>query len=828
MNKIYTPILFLLLFVARTLPAQTTTFSGVIVDEEQQPVTGSNIVLVQDKQQFYGIADTSGVFSITLPQPGRYVLVVTAVGFTSFEQAYTISQASVDAGVLTLKAETQQLQSIEVTGRKYRDYESEYSFSATKTAELNKNIPQSISTVTKELIADRQAFQLSDVVKNTSGVIPTSYYNQFTIRGISQNEEGTIINGMRTRQYYFTQPLTINLERVEVIKGPASATLSSVDPGGSINLVTKKPLSEDRKEITASVGSFSTMRGALDFTGPLNKSKTLLYRLNGGYQENKSFRDLQFQKALLVSPSFTYLPNKKTALNVEMIYSHMHTRLDRGQAIFGGVAGQTDLKSTPTSFNIGAINDHFKSKEVIIMGNLSHRLSGSITFNTAYMKQTWTEDLQEHRTTNAFAVDINNQPIPTLAAMQAVVRQQFWNTDNLSSYFNIEKQTGALTHKLLIGYDHIRTHKFNGSGQNAARGFLLANGTTASRYDTANRAQYQMATINGVQVPKPNVEHFDLQNPSYTIKNLNEYVFTKAALPAGLYEVQALYAQEQVKWKELTLLLSLRQEWYEDVTNYKAGNEISIKQSKLLPRVGLVYALRPNINVYATYLEGYQPQSNTATLMLVPAPAGVQFDPLISNLNEAGIKSDWLNSKLQLNVTLYEINQKNILMNANDAENPDLLIARGAERSRGIDVDIAGFLSSNWQVTASYSYIDAVIVKDNNQELIGARKQNTPVNSANLWTRYDFASASWLKDLGVGLGVQYSGNKVPWFTRDFLLPAYTLLDAAIYYSPNASQVQIALNINNVTNQTYWIGAQNYLRLFPGAPRNIMLSATYKF
>ena len=184
--------------------------------------------------------------------------------------------------------------------------------------------------MTKELIADRQAFQLADAVKIVAGVIPSSFYNQYAIRGISQNEEGQIINGMRTRQYYFLQPLTTNIERVEVIKGPASATFASVDPGGSINLVTKKPLAQDRKEVSMSVGSFSTIRSTLDFTGPLNGSKTLLYRVNAAYQEARSYRDLVGNKSVLISPSMSYIPNDKTAVNVEMIFNNMNGNLDRG------------------------------------------------------------------------------------------------------------------------------------------------------------------------------------------------------------------------------------------------------------------------------------------------------------------------------------------------------------------------------------------------------------------------------------------------------------------------------------------------------------------
>ncbi len=224
----------------------------------------------------------------------------------------------------------------------------------------NKDLPLSLNTVTKELITDRQAFQLGDVMKNVNGVSPSSYYNQYNIRGISQNEEGQIINGMRTRQYYFLQPMTSNIERVEVFKGPASITMSSADPGGTINMVTKKPLSVSRHEISLSGGSYDTFRVAADLTGPLNKSKTLLYRFNGAYQNAQSFRDHVKNSGILFSPSVTFVPNEKTSVNVEMIFNDLYGNLDRGQPIFGAVAGKTDLNSTPRTLNLGAPDDFLK------------------------------------------------------------------------------------------------------------------------------------------------------------------------------------------------------------------------------------------------------------------------------------------------------------------------------------------------------------------------------------------------------------------------------------------------------------------------------------
>ncbi|WPP53408.1 TonB-dependent receptor [Catalinimonas niigatensis] len=830
-------LLFLYISLLITLPTYSQIIlSGKVLDAQQNGIPGATISLQGDDTNLGTTTDQNGTFSLTLSNNGVYALEVRFVGYKTYSKSYEFLQnQSYKLGTIVLTEHSQELQTVEVLGRYQRNYNSDYSFSATKIAVDNKELPQSMSTVTKELMTDRQAFQLADAVEMVSGVAPSSYYNQYNIRGISQNEEGQILNGMRTRQYYFLQPITSHIERVEVLKGPASVTFSTVDPGGSINMVTKKPLAEDRKEISMSVGSFSTIRTTLDFTGPLNDSKTLLYRINGAVQEAKSFRDLVSNDAVLFTPSISYIPSDKTAINVEMICSNSTGTLDRGQPIFGATAGETDLNSTPISLNLGASNDYFNSQEFIIMTNLAHKFTNNISFNAAYMKQTWKEDLQEHRTTNAFAVDMDNQPVSSLAAMRFIQRQQYWNTDNLSAYFNIDFDLGQLSNKLLIGYDLSRWYKTKGGGQNSARGYLLSDGTVARSFDPANAEAYQTITYEDRTLPKPNVDHFDLNNPQYTIKNVEDYVLdSRIAVPSALTTTHAIYVQDLLKFGKLSALLSLRQEWFEDITNYEAPGEASFTNTALIPRVGITYEVNNNINVYATYLEGYQPQSNTVTLMpntgafFWDPNSPARFEPLISDLKEVGAKGQFFKGRVMMNVALYEINQKNILINANLPAFPDSLVQRGADRSRGFEWELTGYILPDWQINASYSYIDARIVEDQDENLNGKRKENTPVNSANLWTRYDFSGASFLQDLGIGVGVQYSGSKIPWFTRDFTVPAYTLMDMALYYNPAKTNMQLALNVNNVLNETYWIGAQNYLRLFPGAPRNFILTATYRF
>lgn len=805
------------------------SISGTIRNASDLPVTAATVSIRSGTEGQNVLSDSKGYFEFNNLGQKKYLLTVSSIGYTTY-------QGEIQTGTTTeiiLQDSEISLQGVEVTGRARKDYNSEYSFSATKIAILNKELPQALSTVTKELIADRGAFQLADAVKIASGVSPSSVYNQYNIRGISQNEEGQIINGLRTRQFYFIQPLTTNIERVEVLKGPASVTFSSVDPGGSINMITKKPLAETRREVSLATGSFNTARATLDFTGPLNESKTLLYRLNGAVQEARSYRDLVKNNALLISPSITYIPNNKTALNTELIFTSMTGNLDRGQPIFGAVAGQTDLNSTPISLNLGSPSDFSKPKELTLMSSLSHKFSEKVSFNAAYMKNQWTEDLQEHRTTNAFAQDMNGNPFTSLVQMQFVQRKQFWNTDNLNAYFNLTTDNGKIRNQLVAGYDLSRTDRVKGNGQNAARGYLLMDGTTTRNFTASNAADYQTIVIDGVTLPKPNVDYFDLNNPAYVVRNRDEYTMnSRFVIPPTLSSSNAIYVQNQIKFGKFSALLSLRQEWFEDIVNYKSNGETTYKNKALIPRLGLTYSLNDDINIYATYLEGFQPQANTTTLLpstgnyLWSGESASKFDPLTSDLKEIGMKTELVKDRITLNWAIYEINQKNIIMSANDPNNPDALVQRGADRSRGFETDLAGYITPNWQINASYSFIDAVIVNDANEALIGERKENVAKNSGNIWTRYNFSKK--LRALGLGVGVNAQGSRIPWFTRAFEVPAYATVDAAIYFTPSKSNAQIALNANNLFDKTYWIGAQTYQRLFPGAPRNFMLTATYKF
>jgi len=833
MKKTHLLLTAVLLFGTLIHSYAQTSVVGNVIDKEGKALPGVTISLTQNDRIVSGSSDDNGEFNISLTSPGKYDMKLSYLGFKTYSQTLTVQENKKhELGKIQLSPKANELQSVEIIGRSREDYNSNYSFSASKVAMKNKEIPQAISTVTKELMTDRQAFQLSDAVKAVSSVSSTGNYNHFNIRGVTQAEDGQVVNGMRTRQYYFLQPITSHIERVEVIKGPSSVTFSSVDPGGTVNMVTKKPLAEKRNEVSVSTGSFGTIRGTADFTGPLNKSKTLLYRFNTGFQEAKSFRDLVQNNAFLVTPSISYIPNSTTALNAEIIYSNGEGNLDRGQPIFGKINGDFDLNSTPTSLNVGASNDYYKSEELMATMNFTKTFADNFGFNASYMKQTWTEDLVEHRTVNAAAVDTAGNAIPTLAGMRYVEREQFWNTDNLNAYFNFNLETEKIKNVLLVGYDGTRWERTIGGGQNSARRYLKLDGT-AAKYNSANASDFQIITVDGIVMPKPNVPHFDLQNPSNSIRVTKDYAIGEFEIPANLTTTHGAYIQNQFKIGKFSALLNLRYEWFEDVFDYK-GDEQDFKNEAFIPRVGLTYEINENLSAYGTYVEGFQPQTNTVTLS--PATEGFfwsaspgNFDPLESDLKEVGLKGNFFKSKVQGNLSIYEITQRNVLLGSTyDLEN---LTSRGEQRSRGFEWDISGYVLPNLQVIASYAFTDAEIVEDDDTELIGERIGGAPVHSANFWGRYDF-DLSALKGLGLGFGAQYSGDKYSWYSYSsadrILLPAYTVLDAAVYYKPEKSNVQLILKLNNLTNKTYWSGALNQFRLAPGAPRNLLMTIAYKF
>ena len=218
--------LFLILFIGlTTVSLAQYQVKGRVLDQNGEALPGVTVSISNPSLTEGDITDAKGSFSIDIAEKGNYDAQLRFVGFKVQTLRLEIANATTyDLGEIRLEESEVQLQTVEIIGRARTDYNSDYSFSASKIAIKNKELPQALTTVTKELMADRLAFQLPEAVKTVSNVSVTGLYNHYNIRGITQGDDGQVINGMRTRQYYFLQPITSHLERVEVIKGPASVT----------------------------------------------------------------------------------------------------------------------------------------------------------------------------------------------------------------------------------------------------------------------------------------------------------------------------------------------------------------------------------------------------------------------------------------------------------------------------------------------------------------------------------------------------------------------------------------------------------------------------
>ncbi|TAE17374.1 MAG: TonB-dependent receptor [Bacteroidetes bacterium] len=795
------------------------TIQGSVTNDAGEPLANATIIIKPTNTTT--ITKANGFFSIQTTAAANLSLQVQYVGYKTYTKKITTNKSStVEANIILDEQDTTTLQQVEILGRKQKSYKNDYSFAGSKVAMRTKDIPQSISVVTKELMDDRQIFRLNDIGKATTGVNQFSANNDLTIRGFRASEEARLINGLRSGQFFFTQPITVNLERVEVIKGPASALFGNAQPGGTVNMVTKKPLAFKRQAANVTVGSFNTFRSALDFTGPLNQEKTLLYRFNVGYENAGSFRDLQGGEVYMIAPSLTFLPSPKTSVNADLVLVNNNTKLDRGQAVFGAVAGVTNLQSTPINLALAATNDHYRVQDLSVTLSLSHKFSENFTFNASYMKFRWSEDLAEHRTSNAYAVDTLGQTINTMAGMQVFLRQQQIITDNIATYFSYKFTTGLAEHTLVAGLDYLQQVRPVGGSQLTASGYRNRTNTAASAYNRANGANFSMTSIAGVRAPVPNVPHFDLTNAGgYGFRLFSNYLFTNAALAATKFTSTGGYVQHLVKYKKWQALVGARYETYTDVVRYRTGNDSNVVQLAFIPRIGLTYALTKNINIYGTYAQGYMPQ---VAATLSNPNAGGPFDPLTSKLIEAGAKGEFFNQRLLASVAIYQLQQTNVLVPDPQPGNPDFRRQRGLQEAKGVELEATGYITNNLSISMGYAYNDAKIV-DDIATVKGLVKENAPLHNGNLWLKYH-AKNGRFNGLGIAAGINHVSERSPSLTRTFIIPAYTLIDAAVYYQYN--KYKLSVNFNNITNQKHWVGGYDFLRMFPGAPRNVLFSFGY--
>jgi iron complex outermembrane receptor protein len=770
------------------------------------------VSILETTGHFSALSGSDGHFSLVLPL-GEYTLVTRSLSHQEQRRTVVLSPETPSLTVdFILQPTSTSLQEVEVLGRKETTYKSDYSFVGTKTATRPIDVPQSISTVTKELMEDRQALRLTEVVKNVAGVTQYSHYDDLTIRGFRNGYESgfRLLNGLRSGFSYgnsFTQaPLTVNLERVEVLKGPGAALYGDINPGGTVNMVTKKPLDVARQALTFSTGSFNTMRATADLTGPLNEQKNVLYRFNTGFEKSNTFRNVNDTRSLMVAPTVTFLPTDKTTINAELVFTHIDGYLDRGLPIRGG-----ELYALHRSFTLSQPSDYFRTSTYYLNASLNHKFTDWLSFNASYLDFTYNENLSEHRTLNSYA----DAPANTVMNLRYFDRRAEEYTKNLASYFVLNVATGPVQHKVVTGVDYIRF--------------------TTDPQSTMFEARQKL--VNGVTSPLT----FDLKKPLYEIQDPTKYI--RRPLPQffvdyinSVYHTTGLYVQDQLAvTPRLDLLLGVRYELFADERDYGDGSQ-NVRQRKLLPRAGLTYALRNNLNYFASYSAGFRPLKPEYIRFPERYGRNTAFDPETSYQLETGLKGEFFNKGLLGTVAVYQIVKRNQLVStgALTADGAPVYRQNGQARSRGAELELVGNVLPNLSVNANYAFnhsevLDADLAVENGQPLA-----NAPKHSAGLWTKYTFVTPA-LRGLGVAVGGNYVGrrrteNQVQNTSTGELYwahwPSYTTLDAALFYT--TGKFNFHVNMSNLLDEYYFVGGYDFFRASPGAPRNYMATMGYTF
>ena len=777
-----------LLFFFRPAMAQSSlgTIKGKVIDADGKPAAGVSVTL--QKLNKATETDKAGFFVLSHLPAISDTLVISSVEMKPIRQAVALSlHQTLDIGTVALVYYIYQLENVEIKGRLSKSYKSDYSFFGSKTEALSINIPQSISSITKELIQDKMELTVKDAVGEVAGVNQYSGYDEYTIRGF-RAENARTINGLRGYNATYTSQMLVNIERIEVIKGPTATLYGNCDPGGTINLVTKKPLDKREAELNVYAGTWNHYRAQGDITGPLNKKKTWLYRLNAGYDNTGSFRNNVSAASYEIAPSVSFVPNEKLKMNLDVSLSHITTVLDRGQP---GYENDASLKATPIPLSLTQKDDYLRETDIASNLTLSYKFNEHLSFNSGYLNYHTKQNVAEH--------GFHHYITPDSAALYYTCWQYPASTNTLTNYFTYKTTRNKLSYEWLLGYDFISSETE----------------LTQQYYELPD----EFGEGSGI------VGTISLKNPVYAKRNTNVYQLSgynqnASKVDVESYHTQGIYLQDQVSLGKWKLLLSLREELYKKTDDDDDNSSENESQNVFLPRVGVVYSLQPNISLYATYNKGFDPFEASVATQVFDAP----FKPITSQLLEAGAKANLFHNGLSATVALYQLALRSVAVNANDINQPNLFVQQGENRSRGVETEATGNILRNLSVYLTYTYSECKVIKSKIASQVGRLAENAPRHTSGSYIKYTFAKG-FLKGLGLSAGhssVSMRNTLDPLVT----LPGYVVLNAGIQY--HYSKFTVALMWNNVTDKTYWMGAYNNVYKWPGEPTNGMVNVSYRW
>lgn len=669
---------------------------------------------------------------------------------------------------------------VTVNGTRAEPYNPVSAMTATKVDAPLRDIPQTVNVIPEQLLRDQSVGSMEDAMKFVPGVGLShgdGQRDQVTLRGFSAIAD-QFVDGLRDDALYFRD--LSNIERIEVLKGPAAVLYGRGSSGGLINRISKKP-GANRREVTAKVGSDNRRRGEMDLAAT---EGNMAFRVTGAVERADGYRDQQFLERDAVAPSLQFQLGAATTLLLQA--EHLS---DRRVTDFGVPSYKGRPVDVPASTYYGAANARdvdYSHAEVTALGfTLEHRFSDQLSLRNAYRHYDYT--LARYNT----LVGAVNEALLTASLNRTNLRREetgWFNQTELTQTASL----GGMTHKLLYGIEVGKQNK-----------------------DQVTRSQNGIATVA-------------LFNPVLPVlpKTLTVAPSTDNL---GIMKTASAYVQDLVtlseQWKAL---VGTRYDHFEQETLERRAGQSNLGRTDVAwsPRAGLVWQPTAAQSYYVSFSKSFQPSAENFAL----AANNAQIEPEETTNKEVGGKFDFLGGALSATASLFRLERTNI-----KATDPvtNRLVPIGTQRTDGLELTLTGQLPQGWQVWAGYGYLDAKVTSspalDSSDNVFkrvpvqGKRATLTPRHSANLWLAKSFGNG-----LRAGAGVTALSQRFANPGNTVALPGYATVDAMAGWK--LGRVDLQLNVYNLLDREYIVsghGSSPNLSL-PGAPRSAALTARYQF
>jgi len=680
--------------------------------------------------------------------------------------------------------------------------------------------PFSVSSYSNEFVKSLETQNVADLYNYMTGLKKsgvTAY--DITLRGYKSggdDRNAIMVDGLPGMTGRYGSPPTIGIERVELVKGPMAVLYGQIQPGGFVNLITKKPQANSKlifdvrtQTFAAPVRNFgdhNSIAGAFDATGAVIDGVN--YRLLGQVTRNQGFRNDAYSNQEFLAPSLDFELSPQTNLTLQFEYRATKERFDTGLAApFDGATLATSTKYDITRLasleTVYQNPDNFRFEKGTSASAYFTHAFGDWRVNVGY----------RHVRSNSEQKDITPMNVTKIGGVDFVTRRarhlftqrKYDYADaNVSGSFN----TGSIEHKLLVGINggidtviEDRPKFFSGAQLNVR--LYNPDFSTTPAFDSLP---------NG---PIANLSYRDILSRNY-----------------GIYVSDLITLTDWLKVSVAARKFSEFSRTYPDRRNTPAVVGRRTTKKDFLPSAGILIQPTNNITIYGSYAESFVPV-DPGLLNLQGTNSG--FVPITGSQKEAGIKTErLLDGKLGFTAAVYQIdNIGQTSQTICNFGNGSCSVQLGKSRSRGFELEGNASPLPNWQIIFGYTYIDAKVLSAGPgfEFQVGRRLPNVAKNAANLWTRYDFSNG-----FGIGLGVTHTGQRegiLPTQSNDLLrldLPAYTVVDAALYYT--RERYSFNLKIGNILNETYYQnsggGSLGRVQIQPGDPRYLTLTGRFNF